>query len=111
MADYKSMYYLLFDAVTKANQILAEAQEQCEAMYIATEDAEDIDEGNQALAEMNVDLNLGLDGPQDAAAFYQEMDAVVAKTLQDHKRRLALRRAALRRAEARMLDIEASHKY
>lgn len=39
MADYKSMYFALFNAVTDAIQILVEAQKKVESMYIESEDA------------------------------------------------------------------------
>lgn len=38
MADYKQMYRIMFRAMTKAIEILEEAQQRCEEMYIATDD-------------------------------------------------------------------------
>ncbi|MEL7610555.1 MAG: hypothetical protein AAGU74_13770 [Bacillota bacterium] len=38
MADYKLMYQLLFNAVTDAIQLLSEAQQQTEDIYIEEED-------------------------------------------------------------------------
>ena len=42
MADYKEMYRELFIATTKAIEILVEAQQKCEEMYIEAEDEESI---------------------------------------------------------------------
>ena len=40
MADYKKMYFKLFRATTKAIDILVEAQQECEEMYISAEEPE-----------------------------------------------------------------------
>ena len=42
MTDYKEMYRELFIATTKAIEILVEAQQKCEEMYIEAEDEESI---------------------------------------------------------------------
>ena len=39
MADYKSMYYKLFNAVTDAIEILKNVQAETEEMYISAEDS------------------------------------------------------------------------
>ena len=41
MADYKKMYVIMVDAAEKAMELLVEAQRQCEALYIETEEASD----------------------------------------------------------------------
>ena len=42
MADYKEMYREMFIAATKAVEILVEAQQKCEDLYINAEDKENI---------------------------------------------------------------------
>ncbi len=42
MTDYKEMYRELFIATTKAIEILIEAQQKCEEMYIEAEDRENV---------------------------------------------------------------------
>jgi len=39
MTDYKSMYYLLFNEVTKVIEQLEKVQEKVEEMYLKSEDA------------------------------------------------------------------------
>ena len=45
MADYKSMYYKLFNAFTDAIEILQKAQQETEDIYIDTSDDEENEEG------------------------------------------------------------------
>lgn len=40
MPDYKEMYLTLFRATEKAANILIEAQQKCEELYISAEDTE-----------------------------------------------------------------------
>ena len=42
MNDYKEMYREMFVAATKAIEILVEAQQKCEEIYINAEDKENI---------------------------------------------------------------------
>ncbi len=42
MTDYKKMYRELFTATTKAIEILIEAQQKCEEIYISAEEKENI---------------------------------------------------------------------
>lgn len=42
MTDYKEMYREMFIAATKAIEILIEAQQKCEEVYIEAEDKEKI---------------------------------------------------------------------
>lgn len=44
MADYKSMYYKLFNAFTDAIEILQKAQQETEDIYIDTSDDEENEE-------------------------------------------------------------------
>ena len=44
MADYKKMYVIMVDAAEKAMELLIEAQRQCEALYIETEEPSDREE-------------------------------------------------------------------
>ena len=40
MADYKKLYIHLFRAVTKSIDILVKAQQECEEMYISSQEPE-----------------------------------------------------------------------
>lgn len=40
MADYKEMYFKLLNATEDAIRILIKAQQECEEMYISSEDEE-----------------------------------------------------------------------
>ncbi len=42
MADYKEMYREMFIAATKAIEVLIEAQQKCQELYIDAEDKENI---------------------------------------------------------------------
>ena len=44
MADYKKMYVTMVNAAEKAMELLIEAQRQCEALYIETEESSDREE-------------------------------------------------------------------
>ena len=54
--DYKAMYFSLFRSVTKAIDLLQNAQQECEELYLAADDESEPDANTDMMNEKNPPL-------------------------------------------------------